>query len=251
MNEIKLKDYNYWVGTSAEEILNAVRNVGGWTNIFPNKIPLWAHRIRNFFNREPKSLERLDAKRSAKLLMQSYAKLPLNSVGDYIPEVYALSDDVYKDAQNWVWYQMNEGGTIYHWGSDPLWAPPESLYQEVKGKLGIPAPVFKLIAPDGTGGSRETLLRNMHNRFTVVKEIDFLAYVGHLTITDYWNQGSYNYSETIRAGYSGHEKRDVDPHKKYKFPNVYVNPTDRFSPLSQRIFPEKALGESTPLANQL
>lgn len=251
MNEIQLRDYHNWVGKSAKEILYAVRNVGGWVNVFPDKLPLWAHRIRNYFNKEPKSLIRFDAKSTERLLKQSYARLPGNSVWDYIPEEYALSDDVYKDAEHWVWYQMNEGGTIYHWGSDPLWAPPESFYQEVKGKLGIPAPVFKLIAPDGTGGSRETLLRNMHKIFTVVKQVNFLAYIGHLTIKDYWNQGSYNYSETVRAGYSAHKMRDVTPHTKYKFPNVYINPPDRFSPLAERIFPESAPNETKSLALQV
>lgn len=247
-----LQDYNNWIGKSPKEIIEAVKQVGGWVNIFPDKLPLWAHRIRNYFNREPRSLERLDATRTKALMKRSEYGLPVkSSVSGYFAEKYALTGDVYKDAQGWVWYQMNEGGTIYHWGSHPRVAPVESIYQEIKEKIGIPAPVFKLVTPDGTGGSRETIMRNPNKWFTVVKKEKFLAYVAHLVITDYWNQGSYNYSETVKAGYSAHKLRDVEPHEKYPFPNVYVNPDDRFSSIAARVFPEKAAGEPTPLAQQI
>lgn len=247
-----LQDYNNWVGKSAKEIRDAVMQVGGWVNVFPDKLPLWAHRIRNYFNREPKSLMRLNAAHTKRLLNQVESRRPSNSGWmDSIAEKYALSDDVYKDAQQWVWYQMNEGGTIYHWGSEPRFPKIEGPFQEVKEKLGIPVPVFKLIAPDGTGGSRETILRNTTGRFNAVKKENFLAYVGHLVNTDYWHQGSYNYSETVKAGYSAHKLRDVEPHEKYPFPNVYINPPDRFSPLSQRIFPATVNNEPNPLAKQI
>lgn len=248
-----LQDYTNWVGKSPKEILEAVKKVGGWASVFPNSLPLWAHRIRNYFNREPKSLERLNPERTKSLIKRVEYGLPVKaSMKGYVAEKFALSNDVYKDAGGWVWYQMNEGGTIYHWGSQPgVTAPIESIYQEVKEKVGIPAPVFKLVTPDGTGGSRETILRNPNKWFTVVRQINFLAYVGHLVVTDYVNQGSYNYSETVKAGYSAHVMRDVDPHNKYPYPNVYINPADRFSSLSTRVFPEKANGDNTLLAQQV
>lgn len=245
----KLIDYNNWVGQSPKEILNAVRQEGGWAKVFPDKLPLWAHRVRNFFNREPKSLMRLDASSTKRRISRVDAGL-----GSHPAEKYALTDDVYKDAQDWVWYQMNEGGTIYHWGSDPTSKYIESPWQEIKAWAGKPPPVFKLVAPDGTGGSRETIFRNMHDLFVVVKKEVFLAYVGHLVITDPWLRGSYNYSETIKAGYSAHDMRDVNPHSKYSsIPNVYVNPPDPypFSPLSERVFPERVNNEPTPLAKQV
>jgi hypothetical protein len=245
-----LQDYSNWVGKTAKEVRDDVLIIGGWANVFssaafPKGLPLWAHRVRNYFNREPASLMRLDETRTKRLIKRVNAGL-----GSQIAEKYALSDDVYKDAQNWVWYQMNEGGTIYHWGSHPKYPRAEAVWQEFKEKLGIPAPVFKLIAPDGTGGSRETILRNIHNRFTAVKRENFMADVSYLVITDYDNQGSYNYAETIKAGYDAHKKFDVETHEKY--PKHYVNPSEsRFSPLSQRTFPEKASGENTPLASQI
>jgi hypothetical protein len=246
MDAKMLGDYTNWVGKTPKAILEAVKQVGGWAKVFPDKLPLWAHRIRNYFNREPASLMRLDEKRTERLI-----KRVNEGLGWHPAEKFALTDDVYKDADGWVWYQMNEGGTIYHWGSQPGWtAPAESLWQEIKEKAGIPAPVFKLIAPDGTGGSRETILRNLRNRFTVVKKVNFLADVSYMVITDYLNQGSYNYSETIKAGYSEHKMRDVKPHEKY--PKHYVNPSEsRFSSIAQRTFPEKAPGENIPLAQQV
>lgn len=244
-----LQGYGNWVGKSPEEIINAVKKVDGWAKVFPNSLPLWAHRVRNFFNREPKSLLRLDDAQSNSLIKRIEAKRPPKKIA----EKYALSDDVYRDAQNWIWYQMNEGGTIYHWGSDPTFPKLEAPFQEVKEKLGIPVPVFKLVAPDGTGGSRETVLRNIHRIFVVVKKVNFLAYVAHMTIKDPWLGGSYNYSETVAAGYGAHVMRDVDPHNKYSsIPNVYINPPDPypFSSPSERRFPENDnLGR--PLASQV
>jgi hypothetical protein len=250
MNERQLRDYSNWVGNSAKDIRDAVIKVGGWANVFssaafPRGLPLWAHRIRNYFNREPASLMRLDAKSTERLIERVDEGL-----GWHPAEMWALTDDVYKDAQSWVWYQMNEGGTIYHWGAPPRVAPIEAGWQEIKEKVGIPAPRFKLVAPDGTGGSRETILRNLYNLFTPVKQVNFMADVSYLVITDFLNQGSYNYAETIKAGYSAHKKLDMETHEKA--PDKYVNPPgSRFSPLSQRIFPDKAPGESNPLADQL
>lgn len=251
MNSEKLRDYNNWIGKSPKEILNALRQVqGGWAEVFPDKLPLWAHRVRNFFNREPKSLLRLDDSQSEIFIRRIETKRPPETIA----EKYALSDDVYKDAQNWVWYQMNEGGTIYHWGADPEYPKRDAVFQELKEKLGIPAPVFKLIAPDGTGGSRETILQNIHRIFVVVKKEKFLAYVAHMTIKDPWHRGSYNYSETVVAGISAHNMRDVEPHNKYaSIPNVYINPPDPypFSLLLERVFPETVNNEPTPLAKQV
>ena len=252
MNLEELKDYSNWVGKSPKVILDAVRRIeGGWAKVFPDKLPVWAHRIRNYFNREPKSLLRLNEQLTENYIKRINEGLPSSSPTAWIAEKFALTGDVYKDAQSWLWYQMNEGGTIYHWGSEPTFPKIEGPFQEIKEKLGIPMPVFKLVAPDGTGGSRETILRNMHKIFVAVKKVDFLAYIGHMAVTDYWTQGSYNYSETVKAGYPAHVMRDVEPHTKYEYPNVYINPPDRFSPLSERIFPESVNGEPNPLAKQI
>ena len=67
-----------------------------------------------------------------------------------------------------------------------------------------------------------------------------------------WHQGSYNYSETVIVGRAAHEKRDVQPHKKYPYRGIYVNPQDRFSSLALRRFPEYGdVNERNPLAKQV
>ena len=249
MNLEQLKDYNNWVGRSPMEVLDSVRQVGGWIKVFPDKLPVWAHRIRNYFNKEPKSLLRLSGQQAEVHLRRIVAE----RAPDAIAEKYALTDDVYRDAQNWLWYQMNEGGTIYHWGSSPKVPWIEAPFQELKEKIGIPVPVIKLVAPDGTGGSRETILRNLHQMFVAVKKENFLAYVAHMTIDDYHNRGSYNYSETVKSGIDAHRLRDVHPHEKYDFPNVYINPPAPypFSKLSERVFPASVNNEPNPLAKQI
>jgi hypothetical protein len=88
MNLEQLRDYNNWVGKSPKEVLDAVRKVeGGWVTVFPDKLPLWAHRVRNFFNREPKSLLRLDDLQATPYLRRIEAK----RYPETIPEKYARS----------------------------------------------------------------------------------------------------------------------------------------------------------------
>lgn len=290
-----LRDYRNWIGKSAEEILVAVKTVGGWPAVFPNSVPIWAHRVRNFFNQEPISLTRYDADFSREFLARVQEGLnaldrakktkwlkkhplfgslpeikkmpepppgtPDLSTGDDIGETLALSDYVYKDQANHIWYQMSPGGTIYHWGKDPIVPAVEAF-----GQLGQQAviPIFKLVSPDGTGGSSETIIRNLQNQHLKmmgfsfkagrlsIGEVNRLEHVAHLIVTDPWHQGSYNYSETVDVGLAAHETRDVKPHAKYPYSGVYVNPPNRFLPLASRRFPEKgADNERNPLAKQV
>jgi hypothetical protein len=236
-----LQDYNNWVDKSPEDIVNAVKKkeVGGWAKVFPDKLPLWAHRVRNYFNAEAKSLLRLDESTSKNLL--ALIQQGLNSLNhdpgffEDVAETFALSGDVYKDAQGKIWFQMSPGGTIYHWGRDPIVPKPEAFFQGLKGQAGLP--IFKLVSPDGTGGSHETILRNPNHWPTVVKKVNFLAYVEHLVNKDYWHQGSYNFSETVIVGNAAHERHDVKPHKQYPYEEVYHNPENRYLPLAERRFP--------------
>src|SRR5262249_31915584 len=55
-----LKDYRRWIGRSPEEVLRAVKTVGGWGNVFRTRLPRWASRIRNYFNETPLALKRVD-----------------------------------------------------------------------------------------------------------------------------------------------------------------------------------------------
>jgi hypothetical protein len=52
------------------------------------------------------------------------------------------------------------------------------------------------------------------------------------------HQGSYNFAETAVIGRDSHTKLDVETHQKDK---IYIDPRDRFSPLSNRIFTETLL----------
>ena len=295
MNLDELRNYGKWVGKSAQEVFDAANRLGGWAKVFPDGVPLWAHRVRNYFNQEPMSLTRYDADRSRAFLAHVqeglnaldrakktkwlkkhpwFGKLPEirrlpdpppgtpdPSLGDDIGETFALSDYVYKDESNHTWFQMSSGATIYHWGRDPVVPAVEALWQ--LGKQAV-VPIFKLVSPDQTGGSSETIIQNRQNQYVSIfgrsfkvgrlamGEVNKSEIVAHLVVTDAWHQGSYNYSETVGVGLAAHQKRDVAPHAKYPYPGVYVNPPNRFSPLGLRHFPDKGdSNERNPLAKQL
>jgi len=296
MDTIALRDYRNWVGKAADEVLAAARRAGGWAAVFPATLPLWAHRVRNYFNQEPIALARYDADFSRAFLariqeglnaldrakrtkwlkkhplfgqLPEVRKLPEPppgtpdlSLSDDVGETLALSDHVYKDHTGSTWYQMAPGGTIYHWGKDPVVPAVEAGMASAGGQAVIP--IFKLVSPDGTGGSSETIIQNPQNRqlrvlgrsFKVgrfaIGEVSKWENVAHLIVTDSWHQGSYNYSETVDVGLAAHQKRDVAPHGKYAYPGVYVNPPNRFVPLVARRFPAKgADNERSLLAEQV
>jgi hypothetical protein len=109
------------------------------------------------------------------------------------------------------------------------WA--EAAYTEkIRGQKGTP--VFKLICPDGTGGSKETIVRNTYSQ-SKIGETNKAKLVFDKVVVIMKHQGSYNFAETSVKGLETHEKYDVHTHKKD--PN-YIDPPDRFDPLSKRIF---------------
>lgn len=282
-----LKQYVNWVGRSPEEILREVKNHGGWKIVFPGRLPVWAHKIRNYFNIEPRSLMLLDESSGRPHLQEIYRNLnvmqgnrliklekgnpvlrqvvpgvnlmqnppagtPDFSIKDHLGEDLGLSGDVYKDNAGTIWYQMSAGGTIYHF-KDPKMVEAEAALQEKLGQWRTP--VFKLISPDKTGGSRETIIKNRLNTSkgqtfevgtSVIGDVNKHTPVASLIETDPWYQGSYNYSETVITGLAAHGDRDVVPHKVLvdlskprHLRNVYVNPDrkDRHGPLCDRKFP--------------
>jgi hypothetical protein len=222
LNLDELKKYENWVNKSADEILASVKNVGGWIKVFPDELPLWAHRVRNYFNQEPVTLTRLETKLAKNLLAKINSDLDafqrdrrelwLKEVGKggvvaamykEIPEDKALYRYVYDDHFSNIWYQMDAGGTIYHFGDTPDHPIFEAAYYS-KWKGQELTPVFKLVSPDGTGGSMETIIKNKFNRRDGVliigrwsiEEIGVTKSVSDLIETNSWYQGSYNYSET-------------------------------------------------------
>src|SRR5262249_54478472 len=148
-----------------------------------------------------------------------------------IPTKGALSGEVYIDdesGQNY-WYQMSPGGGIYHydaWAKD--WFPTGAAgWATWKGQKQIP--IFKLVCPDKTGGSRECIITNVTQSVSdnPLEDLGKLTesalgfyrpdigaagervhvaprIVGHPVL-----QGSYNYAETIEEGYAAHKRFDV------------------------------------------
>lgn len=282
MNVQQLKNYRNWIGASAQEVYLSVLGAGGWKNVFPNRLPRWASKVRNYFNVVPTSLERLEddvAKRVSKQVQRFKFLLECHEVQtfnryhrDYRPnqrgelnpppfrvpagcpatasrEVMhtgladsvatksALSGPVYKDDSNRLWYQMAAGSTIYHYGRTPRVPTVEAIYvDKIKGQDDTP--VFKLISPDNTGGSLEVIIENNQGQ-EVIGAAKQKVSVRKNIVRDPAYQGSYNYSETVQVGLAAHEMRDVRPHVAGSF--FYVNPTDPFSALASRRFPEKDL----------
>ncbi len=269
MNLEMLGNYNEWLKKSPEDILKAVKNYG-WAKVFEKGLPRWAHRVRNYFNREPRFLMRLDKKESEISLKILDYTTNIKNEGrlDEFIRSRALSGDIYTDETKIIkWFQMSPGGTIFHF-KDVTNKTMEAIAQDRLGQSNTP--IFKLISPDGTGGSCETIIKNLVQARGTVQQIarslgpltqlsnsgnrdsniglaNAVAPVAHLIITLPKFQGSYNYAETASRGIAAHNKFDVDTHKKDEH---YVNPPDRFSPLSSRGFPTND-NERKPLAEQV
>ncbi|QYO63408.1 hypothetical protein [Leptolyngbya sp. 7M] len=256
----ELQDPVDWVGMNAKLILASVMKAGGWAKIFPDGVPRWLHKLRNYFNVEPRSLRLVD--RSIKDHWMSEIRAHGKLSG--IVGKRTLTGDVYFDEEVEVWYQMGAGGSIYHWGRDVMVASLEAAFTHTfRGQARTP--IFKLICPDGTGGSKETIIMNPQtnkiyvqtgtgwpgSRIPVMQgrekigEINRPELVVNRVVTKMKYQGSYNFSETAVVGLDEHKKRDVKPHEKDP---IYIDPPDRFAPLDKRVFSEavlKAAGAKT------
>ncbi len=253
----EIPDSTNWVLNNAADILKSVQDAGGWATIFPKKVPQWLHKLRNYFNVEPKTLRLVDKNLSGHWMQQirSYGqmnRLPITP--GRIATRFSLSDDVYFDEEVEVWYQMSAGGSIYHWGDKPgifgWFSGADALNTQIfRRQTGIP--VFKLICPDGTGGSKETIITNpvirvtrelgsqglydKQHRVSRIGSVNKVEIVIDRVITNMEHQGSYNFAETSVRGLDEHKKYDVKTHEKDP---DYIDPPDRFAPLKQRIFNE-------------
>jgi hypothetical protein len=255
MNIEQLRDYTKWLEKSPGVILAEISHCGGWksifdSNLFPNGLPRWAHRVRNFFNQEPNSLALIEGS------IHIYHNIVNWDTSRGLKDNMALSGDVYYDEFYKKWLQMSSGGAVYHFSHGLN--PTEAAL--IYGKGGQSStPVFKLISPDGSGGSCETIINNppmmtfilgffTASRQSTIGDGEYIPVTSRIkTISDYY-RGSYNYAETSVAGFEFHEKFDIKPHELK--PKDYINPPDRFSNIFFRKFPEFALNETTPLADQ-
>ena len=251
----ELRDPNKWAGRNAEDIVKSVCKAGGWPHLFPLGVPMWLHKIRNYFNVEPATLRLVDQGTTAHWMSEIRKNGQLKAL---IKGPRTLSGHVYFDEEIEVWYQMGAGGTIYHWGRDVIgwldWAEAGAAHF-IRGQTGIP--IFKLVSPDGTGGSRETIIKNPKldkvavsssqgnyfemQRRSKIGEVNQVNQVKPSIITDGHYQGSYNFAETSVVGLKTHEKYDVETHK---LDGVYVDPPDRFAPLKSRVFQEWILAKA-------
>lgn len=241
----ELRNYKHWIDKKPEYVLKSAIHRGGWTEVFPAagfdaKCFRWAHRVRNFFNYIPSALWRVTpdgwlANIAARFLttrdielfqiLQAVGGTPVTQLGrmpSRVKESMALDPRfVYRDAHGGVWIQMSAGGTVYHWDSNNGSDPTEStaIRVTVIGQANVP--VFKLVSPDGSGGSREVIIRNP-GRQTLCDYGEVFQVLESRVVTSIEHFGSYNYSETAVVGDENHTLRDVKPHtddrKGYIFP---------------------------------
>ena len=240
----ELQDSREWVDQNAQDILDSVKTAGGGKKVFPKGVATWLHKVRNYFNLEPKSLRLVDKQPT------DHAMHEIRSHGqiDGLITQFALTGDVYFDEDAETWYQMGAGGTIYHWGGGVTWEPADAFStQFLRGQARIP--IFKLICPDGTGGSKETIIsnpkvrvvqvvaaqgvRNERQGTTKIGSKNKAVLVIDRVETNMTYQGSYNFAETSVVGLDKHKKNDVEPHHHDA---VYIDPPDRFEPLKDRFF---------------
>jgi hypothetical protein len=244
----QLQSYDNWVGRSPQEIRGSVLHHKGWAKVFPRSrpFPLWASRVRNYFNETPTQLKLLRVGERSRA--KSREKIDLGSLlkqGGLIA-VFAFSGDVYKDEAGRFWFEMSTIGTPYHYkgrgASDATWYKTwEAFVSRQKS-----TPVFKLTSPDRTGGSLELCVHNWqhHGGKSEVGPEGKLVNIRTKVVINEIYKGSYNYSETGIVGLDEHEFRDVEPHREeYGF---YVDPPPK---MSARRFPRndgkgRAIAES-------
>jgi len=72
-----LRDYGNWIGQTAWVVYCSVIAVGGWKRVFPDALPRWASKVRQYFNLAPTTLKLLDHEKSSYYLEQAQCTLPL------------------------------------------------------------------------------------------------------------------------------------------------------------------------------
>jgi len=202
--------------------------------------PEWAHSVRNYFNETPASLRLHFQKGRPPGSLPRFYSSPLGPTA--LPaglQALALTGDTYQDESGLIWYQMSTAGAVYHYPGDV------TFYKKLDAgaKYQSFMPVFKLISPDETGGSREIIVRNWMTNYVPLTNIEWgeetigkgeWVSIIAKTVFDKAYEGSYNYSETVMKGLDAHEYRDVKPHKNNP---VYKNPIHPWTKIEDRRFP--------------
>jgi len=55
-----LKSYDKWLKTTPADVLFSATAVGGWAKVFASEVPVWASKVRNYFNVLPTTLRRFE-----------------------------------------------------------------------------------------------------------------------------------------------------------------------------------------------
>lgn len=252
-----LGTYQYWLGRSPGNVLLEVISIGGWKEVFnstsfPQGLPRWAHRVRNFFNLEPTTLtyEQFILEKN-----HFYKLYNLKPIDEGLETSMALSGDVYVDSLLNKWFQMSPGATVYHFRHSTN-KKIKAIQMTSSGQRFTP--VFKLVSPDGSGGSRETIIRNPFKSTSIPSPVRGLLNLPNISVPigdsiigkkglqvnvmkliedNAEFQGSYNYGETSVSGFDSHSRFDIKPHEKDE--KGYINPDNRYSNLFSRTFPQK------------
>jgi hypothetical protein len=244
----ELSEFKYWIDRSAQSILDEVATLPkGWGSVFPRdeKFPLWASKIRNYFNLIPKTLK-LQPRGSnlAHNVNRISRVIPHSSTG-FLQHIATLSKnqiiaertfsgDYYRDNNNLLWFQMSPGSTVYHY-KHFFGNTSTAIANDALGQDSIP--VFKLVQPDiSKCGSSEIILRNRiprKERLQWHNDVNPYETKPDL-VTDVVLQGSYNYQDAAVVGKKAHEWADENSHRSNR--GFYMNPPNPFSPLSQRFF---------------
>ena len=116
MNVEQLRNYNNWIGKSAEVVYNSVRAVRGWEVVFPGKLPRWASKVRNYFNIIPRELTQATEKEATAFLKHAQKfKFQL--------ECYEAQSANKRDPAN---YKRNPDGSF----PKPVWDVPKGCPTE-------------------------------------------------------------------------------------------------------------------------
>ena len=225
----ELRQYGNWVGQSPAEILLAVNLNGGWASVFPLGMPKEIHLVRNYFNEYPRELSKCCGSET-KTLIDGLQRPDAASKWSLSGDFPWGSDNVFKDRASRVWFQMAPVAGAYHKGD----GKPDNVDKAlglVASQSSVP---YKLVSPDGTGGSSEIILLNPNKSKTLSSSAG--AWVAVETRIDQKNEteGSYNYSETVIMGFDAHNLRDMQPHVQFggEYQQVEI-----FAPLEARRFP--------------
>jgi hypothetical protein len=260
MNIDQLREYKNWIGKSPVDVRTDVITAGGWASVFPmamtygttivgsptiepsSGFPLWASRVRNYFNVTPDTLELLPPGDAAAQFREIKNRLGIDpSIPTLLlfqKHAFALNGDVYVDGDGRPWFEMDKMGAVYHYRT----VGPQS--PEFKAAVASQTPyakmpVFKLISPDGTGGSLELCVHNV-NHTSTIGNVGVKVEIGSWVVKQQVYRGSYNYAETVVRGLPEHEYMDVKSHKEWG--DFYVNPP-LDSKIGRRRFPASARGK--------